>query len=179
MKKNPKNHCKLLRPWQDNWITNYHWKGDHDTYKSWQMFKKQLKKWQDFRKWQRDNREFDNDGFSTYVEWMKCMITLWFVPKKTAKKLFKIEIDSSYLKKIEKYIKIVAQHKHIIAANFTTVMTSSLMPTLWNVVWHNINSFNHFNYKKISRNKTHWRRESNIWITSIFDLIDLTIRFNA
>ena len=63
------------------------------------MFKKLPKKWQNFRKWQRDNREFDDDDFPTYVEWKKRMMTLLFVSEEAAKKLFKIEIDSSYLKK--------------------------------------------------------------------------------
>ena len=98
MKRNPEGHCELLRPWQDNWRADYHWGGGHDTYESWQVFKRQLKRWQDFRKWQRHNRGLDDGGFPAYVEWKKRMVTLWFVPEEAARKLLKIETDSSYLK---------------------------------------------------------------------------------
>lgn len=46
----------------------------------------------------------DDGGLSAYVEWMKRMVILWFVPEDAAETLVKIETDSSYLKEDwEKY----------------------------------------------------------------------------
>ena len=56
------------------------------------------------------------------------------------------KLTRSILKKTEKHIKIVAQHKNTIIANLIVMMTSSFMSKLWSVAWHNMNSLSHFNY---------------------------------
>ena len=91
----------------------------------------------------------------------------------------KSKLTRPTLKKTGKHIKIVAQHKNTTVANLTVMMISPLMPKLWSVAWHNMDSLSHFNYKKIPCNKTHWQRGSNIWISNIFDLIGSTMRSNA
>ncbi|KAL2689337.1 hypothetical protein Neosp_003390 [[Neocosmospora] mangrovei] len=63
--KNPEEHREMLRPWQKIPCAN-------DPF---DIFQRQLDRWRDFRKWQKDNRQLEdeNDSYEAYVEY----ITYW------------------------------------------------------------------------------------------------------
>jgi hypothetical protein len=100
----PDDYQELLRPWQDRFegTSKYFvwWRSYDSSSDPWEVFQKQWWRWQMFRKWQRDNRDMEDDddgGFPAYVEARKRYVKRYFTRRAGVKRLAEIDADPSCL----------------------------------------------------------------------------------
>ncbi|KAL8296257.1 hypothetical protein RB600_001643 [Gaeumannomyces tritici] len=103
---NPDKYRELLRPWLDNIGEGYYfrsWRGGGTSSEDpWEVFQKQWERWVMFRRWQRDNRDLEDDddgGFPAYLEAQKRYLKRYYSERVAEKKLAELESDPSSYKK--------------------------------------------------------------------------------
>ncbi|KAL8383710.1 hypothetical protein RB595_010761 [Gaeumannomyces hyphopodioides] len=104
--RNADQYQELLRPWLDDIARGSYfdewWGGTQADY-PWGVFQRQQQRWVMFRRWQRDNRDLeedDNGGFPAYLEAEKRDIKRCYGERAAAERLVELEADPSRLKEL-------------------------------------------------------------------------------
>ena len=100
----PEEYSNILQPWEGHFghLGRLWHCPDSCSGNSWEVFGRQWLRWKDFRKWQRDNRDLEDDdgGFPVFLEKFKDRVKRFWRKSAVQAELARIDADMSGMKRM-------------------------------------------------------------------------------